>query len=290
MLDRLNAVATRLVAPGKGILAADEATAAITKRFESIGLASTEDSRRDYREMLFGATDAMSSCISGVILFDETIRQKSASGQPLVDMIKSTGAIPGIKLDIGQKPLPFCPGEVITEGLDGLAERVAEYAGLGAEFGKWRAVISIGTHLPSDNAVTANTHALARYAAICQQGGLVPIVEPDILMDGDHDIDKCAEVTEWVLKEQFHQLHLARVALEGIILKPNMVLSGKNLRNAGLARGSGRKNREGPEALRTLSGSRHRLPVRRPVERRCHPSSAADECHRQSPLAAHLFL
>ena len=226
MPDRLNAIAVSLVAPGKGILAADEATAAITKRFDAINIASTGESRRDYREVLFGATDAMASCISGVILYDETIRQKSANGQSLVDMIKATGASPGIKLDIGQMPLPFCPGEVVTEGLDGLEDRVAEYARLGAEFGKWRAVISIGNHLPSRNAVSANIHALARYAAICQQGGLVPIIEPDILMDGDHDIDKCASTTEWVLKEQFHQLHHARVALEGIILKPNMVMPG----------------------------------------------------------------
>ena len=226
MLGKLNAIANRLVAPGKGLLAADEATAAITRRFEAINIVSTEESRRDYREVLFGATEAMTSCISGVILYDETIRQKSANGQSLVDMIKATGASPGIKLDIGQTPLPFCPGEVVTEGLDGLADRVAKFAGLGAEFGKWRAVISIGNHLPSYTSVNANTQALARYAAICQQGGLVPIVEPDILMDGDHDIDKCAEVTEWVLKEQFHQLHHARVALEGIILKPSMVMPG----------------------------------------------------------------
>jgi fructose-bisphosphate aldolase, class I len=227
MLDKLNAIANRMVAPGKGILAADESTGSIGKRFESIKLESTETSRRDYREMLFGATDAMKACVSGVILFDETIRQKAASGQTLVEMIKATGAVPGIKLDKGPKPLIYCPGETVTEGLDGLADRVAEYAKLGAEFAKWRAVIDIGLHIPSYNAINANAQALARYAAICQAGGIVPMVEPEVLMDGDHDIDKCAEVTEWVLKEQFHQLHYARIPLEGIILKPNMVISGK---------------------------------------------------------------
>jgi fructose-bisphosphate aldolase class I len=226
-IAKLNAIANRMVAPAKGILAADESTASIGKRFDSIKLESTETNRRDYREMLFGATEAMKSCISGVILFDETIRQKAASGQTLVDMIKATGAVPGIKLDKGPKPLPFCPGETVTEGLDGLAARVEEYAKLGAEFAKWRAVIDIGNHIPSYNAVNNNTVALARYAAICQQGGIVPMVEPEVLMDGDHDIDKCMEVTEWVLKEQFHQLHYARVQLEGIILKPNMVIAGK---------------------------------------------------------------
>jgi fructose-bisphosphate aldolase class I len=227
MLDKLNAIANRMVAPGKGILAADESTASITKRFDSIKLESNETNRRDYREMLFGATDAMKAYISGVILFDETIRQKSAAGQTLVDMIKATGAVAGIKLDKGPKPLPFCPGETVTEGLDGLTDRVAEYARLGAEFAKWRAVLDIGKGIPSHNAIHANAHALARYAAICQAGGIVPMVEPEVLMDGDHDIDTCAKVTEWALKEQFQELYYAGVKLEGIILKPNMVISGK---------------------------------------------------------------
>jgi len=226
-IEKLNGIANRMVAPGKGILAADESTGSITKRFESIKLESTEENRRDYREMLFGATNAMKSYISGVILFDETIRQKAKNGTPLVDMIKATGAVPGIKLDKGPKPLPFCPGETVTEGLDGLADRVAEYAKLGAEFAKWRAVIDIVNGRVSFNAINANAQALARYAAICQVGGIVPMVEPEVLMDGDHDIDKCAEVTEWALKEQFQQLYYAGVKLEGIILKPNMVISGK---------------------------------------------------------------
>jgi fructose-bisphosphate aldolase class I len=216
-----------MVAPGKGILAADESTASITKRFESINLESTENNRRDYREMLFRSTEAMKSCVSGVILFDETLRQKAADGTPLVKLIKDAGAVPGIKVDKGPKPLPFSPGETVTEGLDGLAERVAEYAKLGAEFAKWRAVIDVNDQIPSYNAINANAQALARYAAICQAGGIVPIVEPEVLMDGAHDIDRCAEATEWALKETFQQLYHARVALEGIVLKPNMVISGK---------------------------------------------------------------
>jgi fructose-bisphosphate aldolase, class I len=227
MIDKLNEIANRMVAPGKGILAADESTGSITKRFDSINFASTEDSRRDYREMLFTATDAMKACVSGVILFDETIRQKARNGTPFVDIIKAAGAVPGIKLDTGPKPLPMCPGETVTDGLDGLAGRVAEYAGIGAQFAKWRAVIDIGKGLPSHNSIHANAHALARYAAICQAGGIVPMVEPEVLMDGDHDIDTCAKVTEWALKEQFQELFYAGVQLEGIILKPNMVISGK---------------------------------------------------------------
>ena len=226
-LDKLNDIANRMVTSGKGILAADESTGSITKRFESIKLDSTDTNRRDYREMLFGATDAMMAYVSGVILFDETIRQKAASGQSLVEMIKATGAVPGIKLDKGPKPLPFCPGETVTDGLDGLADRVAEYAKLGAEFAKWRAVIDIVNGKASHNAIHANAHALARYAAICQAGGIVPMVEPEVLMDGEHDIDTCAAITEWALKEQFQELYYAGVKLEGIILKPNMVISGK---------------------------------------------------------------
>ncbi|WP_395689205.1 class I fructose-bisphosphate aldolase, partial [Aestuariivirga sp.] len=235
-IDTLNAIANRMVAPGKGILAADESTASITKRFESIKLDSTETNRRDYREMLFRSADAMKSCISGVILFDETLRQTAADGTALVTLIKQAGAVPGIKMDKGPKPLPFSPGETVTEGLDGLADRVAEYARLGAEFAKWRAVIDVNDQIPSYNAINANAQALARYAAICQAGGIVPIVEPEVLMDGAHDIDRCAEATEWALKETFQKLYHARVALEGIVLKPNMVISGKKCpRQAGRA-------------------------------------------------------
>ena len=195
-LSELNKVATAMVAPGRGILAADESTATITKRFDGIGVESTADSRRDYREMLFRSSEAMGKHISGVILYDETIRQNARDGTPLVKLIQKAGSLPGIKVDKGAKPLPACPGEVITEGLDGLRERLVEYRGLGAKFAKWRAVIDVGaTHvMPTYTCVKANAHALARYAALCQDETIVPIVEPEVLMDGDHDIDRCVEV------------------------------------------------------------------------------------------------
>ena len=223
----LEQVAAAMVAPGKGILAADESSGTIKKRFDSIKTESTEASRRDYREMLFRSADAMKSCISGVILYDETIRQKAKDGTPMSELIATTGAHPGIKVDKGAKPLAFCPGETITEGLDGLAERIKEYVGLGARFAKWRAVYDIGPKMPSYAAINSNAHALARYAALCVEGGLVPIVEPEVLMDGDHDIEACEAVTEWVLKEVYQQLYYANVPLERTILKPNMVISGK---------------------------------------------------------------
>jgi fructose-bisphosphate aldolase class I len=223
----LEQVAEAMVAPGKGILAADESTGTIKKRFDSIKTENTEPNRRDYREMLFRSTDAMKSCISGVILYDETIRQKAKDGTPLAKVIEAAGALPGIKVDKGTKPLPLCPGETITEGLDGLAERIKEYVGLGAKFAKWRAVYDIGAGKPSYTSINSNAQALARYAALCVEGGLVPIVEPEVLMDGDHDIDACEPVTEWVLKEVYQQLYYAKVPLEKTILKPNMVIAGK---------------------------------------------------------------
>jgi fructose-bisphosphate aldolase class I len=228
-LSELNKVAEAMVAPGKGILAADESTGTIKKRFDALGVESTPDTRRDYRELLFRSGDAMAKYISGVILYDETIRQNAKDGTPLVKLIEKAGTLPGIKVDKGTKPLPNCPGEVVTEGLDGLRERLAEYRTLGAKFAKWRAVIDIGRihEMPSYTAVAANAHALARYAALCQDEGIVPIVEPEVLMDGDHDIDRCAEVTTWVLKETFQQLFYNRVALEGMVLKPNMTVPGK---------------------------------------------------------------
>jgi fructose-bisphosphate aldolase class I len=222
----LEQVAEAMVAPGKGILAADESSGTIKKRFDSIKLESSEASRRDYREMLFRATDAMKSSISGVILYDETIRQKAKDGTPMTALIAATGALPGIKVDNGAKPLPFCPGETVTEGLDGLAGRIKEYVGLGAKFAKWRAVYDIGPKMPSYASINANAHALARYAALCVEGGLVPIVEPEVLMDGAHDIEACEQVTEWVLKEVYQQLYFANVPLEKTVLKPNMVISG----------------------------------------------------------------
>jgi fructose-bisphosphate aldolase class I len=226
-LSELNKTAEAMVAPGRGILAADESTSTIKKRFDAIGVDSTPIARRDYREMLFRSTEAMSKNISGVILYDETIRQNAKDGTPLVKVIEQAGALPGIKVDKGTKPLPFCPGEVVTEGLDGLRERLAEYRGLGAKFAKWRAVIDIGPGIPTFGCLYANAHALARYAALCQDEDIVPIVEPEVLMDGDHTIERCATVTEWMLNTVFEQLFYQRVALEGIVLKPNMVVPGK---------------------------------------------------------------
>jgi len=228
-LAELKKIATAMVAPGRGILAADESTGTIKKRFDAIGVDSTPDSRRDYREMLFRSTDGMGKYISGVILYDETIRQSAKDGTPLVKLIEKAGSIPGIKVDKGTKPLPFCPDEVITEGLDGLRERLVEYRGLGAKFAKWRAVINVGQQhvLPSYTCVMANAHALSRYAALCQDENIVPIVEPEVLMDGDHTIDRCVEVTTWMLKETFQQLFYNRIALEGMVLKPNMAVPGK---------------------------------------------------------------
>ncbi|WP_048644773.1 class I fructose-bisphosphate aldolase [Nitratireductor soli] len=235
MSERLEDIAAAMVTPGQGILAADESSGTIKKRFDTIGLESTADSRRDYREMMFRAEDAMKNCISGVILYDETLRQKAADGTPLAEIIKAAGAVPGIKVDAGAKPMAGFDGETITEGLDGLRERLAEYHGLGARFAKWRGVISISKDLPSWGAVKQNAQALARYAALCQEAGIVPIVEPEVLMDGqpgDHTIDRCYEVTNWVLKTVFDELYDARVSLEGMILKPNMIIDGKNARKA----------------------------------------------------------
>ncbi len=231
MAEKLEDIAQAMVAPGKGILAADESSGTIKKRFDQIDTESTESNRRDYREMMFRADDAMRNYISGVILFDETLRQKAADGTPLVDVIKAAGAVPGIKVDKGAKPLALHSDEKVTEGLDGLRERLAEYHDLGARFAKWRAVIDITDTAPSAASIAANSHALARYAALCQEAGIVPIVEPEVLMDGPesrHDIDRCYDVTVATLTRVFADLHEARVALEGIVLKPNMVIAAKN--------------------------------------------------------------
>ncbi len=227
MTASLDEIAYKLCANGKGLLAADESSSTIKRRFDAIGVESTFDNRRDYREMLFRSDEAMRDYISGVILYDETIRQNAKDGTPLVKLIEAAGSIPGIKVDLGAKPQPGAPGETITEGLDGLGERFKEYYDLGARFAKWRAVIDIGTHIPSYTSIIANAQALARYAALAQEANIVPIVEPEVLMDGDHDIDRCYEVTEWVLKEVFQQLFYARIRLEGMVLKPNMVVPGK---------------------------------------------------------------
>ena len=254
MSERLEDIAVAMVANGKGILAADESSGTIKKRFDVIGVESTADSRRDYREMMFRTKEAMTKYISGVILYDETIRQSAADGTPLVELIKAAGAIPGIKVDAGAKGIVNFPGDTITEGLDGLRERLAEYYKLGARFAKWRAVIDIDTarNVPSAYSLSANTQALARYAALCQEAGIVPIVEPEVLMDGAHDIDTCYDVTRATLVKLYDALYDARVKLEGSILKPNMVIAGKK---------SGKKNSPEEIAEKTLRLFRETVPV-----------------------------
>ncbi|HTW73792.1 MAG TPA: class I fructose-bisphosphate aldolase [Steroidobacteraceae bacterium] len=222
----LEAVAAAMVAKDKGLLAADESTGTIKKRFDKIQLDSTEEHRRTYRELLF-TTAGISQWISGVILFDETIRQKTRDGVPFAQYLSQLGIVPGIKVDAGAKPLAQFAGETITEGLDGLRERLIEYYRLGARFAKWRAVIDIGEGIPTSYAIEANAHALARYAALCQEQNIVPIVEPEVLMDGAHTLERCEQVTDAVLGAVFAQLAAQRVYLEGMILKPNMVISGK---------------------------------------------------------------
>jgi len=222
----LISIAQAMVAPGKGILAADESTGTIEKRFNSIKVENVEENRRAYRDMLF-TTKGLGQYISGVILYDETLRQKSADGTSFVEVLRKQGVLPGIKVDAGAKPLALCPGETITEGLDGLAKRCTEYVKLGAKFAKWRAVIDIGQDIPSATCIHENAHALARYAAICQEAGLVPIVEPEVLMDGSHSIERCEEVTERTLNAVYDALYLDKVVLEGSVLKPSMVISGK---------------------------------------------------------------
>ena len=225
--DQLADIAKKMVTPGKGILAADESTGTIKKRFDGINLESTEESRRDWREMLFRADDAMSEYISGVILYDETLRQKAKDGTPLAEVISATGAVPGIKVDMGAKDMAGFKGEKITEGLDGLRDRLNEYYELGARFAKWRAVIEIDSDArPHQAVIQANCHALARYAALCQEANIVPIVEPEVLMDGDHTIERCHAVTGRVLRRLYEELFMARVFLEGTVLKPNMVVPG----------------------------------------------------------------
>ena len=222
----LETVAAAMVAPDKGILAADESSGTIKKRFDKIGLESTTESRRAYRELLL-TTPGMAKAISGVIFYDETLRQKTSSGVPFPEYLTKQGVLPGIKVDTGAKPMAAFPNETITEGLDGLRERLVEYYQLGARFAKWRAVIDIGAGIPTAYAIHANAQALARYAALCQEQNIVPIVEPEVLMDGDHSIERCEEVTNAVLTEVFDQLDGHRIHLEGMILKPNMVIAGK---------------------------------------------------------------
>ena len=228
--NELACIAQAMVAKGKGILAADESTGTIKKRFDAIHLESTEEHRRSYRELLFTAPGA-AEAISGVILYDETIRQKTKEGRPFPQYLTQQGILPGIKVDLGAKPLAGFPGETITEGLDGLRERLIEYRSLGARFAKWRAVIDIADAIPTPFGIEANAHALARYAALCQENEIVPIVEPEVLMDGAHSIERCEEVTNATLKAVFNQLFDHRIYLEGMVLKPNMVISGKKASN-----------------------------------------------------------
>ncbi len=223
--DGLESTASALVADGKGILAADETSPTLTKRFVALGIESTAQSRRTYREMLF-TSPGVAELISGVIMYDETIRQKSSAGIPLPQVLSNQGIIPGIKVDTGAKPLAACPGESVTEGLDGLRDRLAEYRGMGARFAKWRAVIRIADSLPSSTCVNVNAHALGRYAALCQEMGLVPIVEPEVLMDGPHTIERCEEVTSVVLHAVFDSLFEQRVSLQSMLLKPSMIIAG----------------------------------------------------------------
>jgi fructose-bisphosphate aldolase class I len=227
----LEQTARALVAPGKGILAADESSGTIKKRFDTIGVESTETNRRDYREMLF-TTKGAGDFISGVILYDETIRQQASDGRRLVEILQEQGIIPGIKVDLGAKPLAKSPEEKITEGLDGLRDRLVEYRGLGARFAKWRAVIDIGESIPSRYCIDVNADALARYAALCQEAGIVPIVEPEVMMDGSHTIERCYQVTCDTLHSVFNELYAQRVEFETMLLKPNMVLPGKENRTA----------------------------------------------------------
>ena len=226
-IELLEETALAMVAPGKGIIAIDESNSTIKKRFDAVGIECTEENRRAYRELLL-ATPNLSDHISGAILFDETLRQSTRDGVPFTKLMLDRGILPGIKVDRGPQPLAGFPGEVVTEGLDGLRDRLAEYARLGARFAKWRAVINIGDDYPTSTGIDANTHALARYASLCQEAGIVPMVEPEVIMDGSHDIDTCFDVTEATLRSLFDAMYKHNVMLEGSILKASMVLSGKD--------------------------------------------------------------
>jgi fructose-bisphosphate aldolase class 1 len=283
--EQVQSTARALVAPGKGLLAADESLPTIEKRFATIGVRSTEDTRRAYREMLF-STHGINEFISGVILFDETLRQRASNGTSFVEVLKNQNIIPGIKVDKGAKRLAGFPNERITEGLDGLRERLAEYAELGARFTKWRAVIKIGHDFPTLAAMKANAHALARFAALSQEAGLVPIVEPEVLMDGDHTLDRHREISETMIKLTFEALSDFRVQLEGMLLKPNMVLPGTESND----RASRRRNGPLPVAFRPAGGSRNCFSFRRPKRRPCDRTLERHQRTRSRSLAVELLL
>ena len=289
MSDAMRSTARELVAPGKGILAADESTGTIKKRFDSIGVESTEDRRRAYRQMLF-TTPGLGEHISGVILFDETIRQSADDGTSLVEVLTRAGSIPGIKVDTGAKPLAMFPGETVTEGLDGLRERLAEYRELGARFAKWRATIIIGDATPTAFAIHANAHAMARYAALCQEADVVPIVEPEILMDGDHDLAACEDATGRTLRAVFEQLAAHRVDLAGSLLKVNMVVPGRGNATQDDDRAIAAGDDPLPAGDRAGRGPGHRVPVRRDDRRAGDQPPERDEprattCRGSSPSA-----
>ena len=260
-IDGLASVANALVEPGKGILAADETPGTLTKRFDALGISSTPESRRTYREMLFAAS-GLADFISGVILQDETIRQNGSSGESMAQLLAAKGIMPGIKVDNGAKPLAGSPGELVTEGLDDLRQRLAEYRELGARFAKWRGVIRIGPAMPSRACIGANAHALARYAALCQEQGLVPIVEPEVLMNGVHGIDRCHAVTGCVLKAVFEALDEQGVALEAMLLKPNMVLAGEDCTESGVNRRGCERHIALPAPGCSRRCARNRIPLR----------------------------
>ncbi len=285
----LSATARALVAKSRGILAADESTSTIKKRFDTIKLESTEENRRAYREMLFTAPGA-AEYISGVIMYDETLRQKTKDGVPFPAYLAEHGMLPGIKVDMGAKPLAGFPGETITEGLDGLRERLAEYFKLGAKFAKWRAVIDIGSAIPTLYAIDANAEALARYAVLCQEAGIVPIVEPEVLMDGAHTLERCEEVTNLVLDRVFERLFAARVQLEGMVLKPNMVVLRQEELTAGEPRTGRRSHRAHAQAPSTERGARHRVLVGRSKSKGGDAAFELDECGGPVAMGAHVQL
>ena len=283
--NELHDIARAIVSDGKGILAADESTGTIKKRFDSIGVENTEPNRQAYRDLLF-TTPGAEEYISGVILFDETIRQTALDGTPFPKLLESKGVIPGIKVDQGAKPLALADGETITEGLDGLRERLAEYYSLGARFAKWRATYSISDELPSEYCIWTNAHALARYAALCQEAGIVPIVEPEILQDGTHTIERSYHVSCKVLAALYTELSDQRVDIAGTLLKPNMVLSGYEALEPRRCRGSRRVVAQVLLQARACGGARNRLPLRRTVGRGCDRAPQCHECERPAPVEA----